>query len=407
MRFFDKNENEMMHLVDLKKPEANFKIKEDFMCGWPEDIRDLCKKIWNVIEAHNFDIPGLAPHFVLDGDCENVEMMSIRYNDWFRIWGSGEIVTKTIKLHCWGDTHSATLEHFIGELDTPQHKLFLAGDLTNRKLRGKEKIHLRYNSQCPGRPFCHDNDFGRLYDPVHPEPHTHSYDDILNQVKTTCEEILQEFEALPRPTQRNIFTKPTDIPLLNPLFEGQVLYGYAKTRGKKEVVKSLECGWRMVTLGGQRPKEHKYRNLMTEGFVSLERDYYDRPKDTDYYQSGMYTSSSYEYINAYEIHLKNANHVYVVDSSLQDKARAKSMELHEEKHPNWKESEDYNIRSPRFTDAEVDQIRCDQAASMVHINDYRGEYDKPIVMVCRKVNEDEIGRLLSSKNYDDFHKKIK
>lgn len=402
MRFFDKDENEMMHLVDLKVPAAKFVIKDDFMCGWPDDIRELCKKIWNVIEAHNFDIPGLVPHFVMNDDRETVELMSMRYNGWFRIWGSGEIVTNTIRLHCWDDLPpSATLELFVGEIGTEQHKSFLSGDLVNRKLRGKEKIHLRYKSQSGGA-FKHDNDLGRLYDPVDPELSIYSYDEILSQVRTTVEEVLQELDALPRPEQKNIFTKPIDIPLTNPLFEGEVLYGYSKT-GKDEVTTSLECGWRMVPLNGQRPKEHKYRNLMNEGFVALERDFYDRPADTDYYQSGMYTSSQYEYINVYEIHLKNANHVYIIDSSLVGKARAKAMEEHEKKHPNWKESEDYEIRLPRFTDQEVNQMRCDQAASMVHINDYRGEYDKPIVMVCRRIERDEIGNLLSSKNYYDFH----
>ena len=407
MRFFDKNETEMMHLVDLKVPAAKFNIEDTFMCGWPEDIIKLCLQIWDVIEKRNFDIPGLKPHFVMKDDCETVEMMSIRYNDWFRIWGSGEIVTNTMKVHCWGNwPASASLEYFIGEIGSEDHTNFLnGGTLVNSKLRGHKKIHLRYESKNDG-VFRHDNDLGRLYEPEGREPRRFEYDEVMKHVRETCQEVLNELEAIPTPEQRNIFTKPNDIPLTNPLFDGQPLYGYAKLR-EKEVVKTLECGWRMVPLSGQRPKEHKYRNLMTEGFVALEREFHDRPVDTDYYQSGMYTSSQYEYLNVYEIHLKNANHVYVIDSSLQDKARVKAMEEHEKKHPNWKESEDWDIRSPKFTDDEVAQIRSDQASTMVHINDYKGEYDAPIVMVCRRVEADEIGKCLSSKNYYDFHPKKK
>lgn len=407
MRFFDKNENEMMHLVDLKVPAAKFELEDTFMCGWPEDITKLCVKIWNVIEHHNFDIPGLKPHFVMKDDMETVQMMSIRYNGWFRIWGSGEIATKTMKVHCWGNwPSSAHLEYFVGEIGTDDHEDFLNGrNLVNSKLRDHKKIHLRYESKGES-PFRHDNDLGRLYDPTGNEPSIFTYAEVMDHVRTTCQEVLTELEALPRPDQKNIFTKPNDIPLTNPLFEGQPLYGYAKL-GEKEALKSLESGYRMVPLGGTKPKDHKYRNLMNEGFVALEREFHDRPADTDYYQSGMYTSSQYEFLNVYEIHLKNANHVYVVDSSLREKAKAKAMEEHEKKHPNWQESTDYDIRSPRFTDQEVDQIRADQAATMVHINDYRGEYDKPIVMVCRRVDADEVGALLSSKNYYDFHPKKK
>lgn len=405
MRFFDNNENEKMHLVDLKVPAATFKIEDKFMAGWPADITAICRKIWNVVEEHNFDIPGMNPHFVLRDDRETVEMMSLRYNGWFRIWGTGEICTKRMKVLCWDySPYPATLDYFVGEEGTKDQEDFFSGrTLVNSKLRNHKKIHLHYRSEY-NDSFVHDNDMRRLYDCAVGEPTSFDYSVVMDHIRTVCNEVLAELEAIPRPKQKNIFEKPADIPLTNPLFEDQPLYGYAKVH-EGETADSLESGYRMIPLGGMRPADHQYANIMNEGFVALEREFHDRPTDTEYYQSGMYTSSQREYLNVYDVRLKNANHVYVVDSSVIPKNKAKSFDEHIEKYPGWKTSEDMDIRNPKFTDAEVDQMRCDQAATMVHINDYRGQYDKPIIMVCRRIEADEMVSLVSSKNYYDFYPK--
>jgi hypothetical protein len=91
-------------------------------------------------------------------------------------------------------------------------------------------------------------------------------------------------------------------------------------------------------------------------------------------------------VEVYEVNLSRANGIYVIDGSVFEKRRS-----------------DYWADNPAedLTDELVAEFRKEEAATMVHINDYDGSFEKPLVISRRYISPAEI-KMVSNKKLDFY-----
>lgn len=371
MDFFDNKD--MWPLVNLNGRAPEFVLEPLADCFSPE-IGETTKKIIKALYDREFNVPGFRVRFILK-DGNKIEVMSITNIDLDLALSGHSASCKGVKADIFEDGSGSALK-YVGDDWERDRKEFLSGRYMHHKMDGKPKILLQYSKQ--GANFHHTNDCGRAYDPKGLEPRILMKTVIEMRVNAHLKKVLKHILKTPAVDNPTPFVEPEAVPITNPLFVDKIMRGWLDS-GFGKADESLIPSRRLLSIGSPKPEDHPFRHIMTEGFVYLELEDVDRPRDTEAY-------------NRYDAHIKcdvvlnKANNVYVIDAGVFQSMKEKWNELFPVDFDHL--VHDYNDHY--LSDTCVANFKMAQAETMVPINEYEGGYEKPIVITTRRIFKDEI-----------------
>jgi len=377
MDFF--NKEDMSCLMNLDGRKAKYQQRpRPLLASYRDRVRDLANKIVHELYIRNFDVAGFDCEFVFERKDATVYVREVSH-DGLRFTGSTLRFGKH-RVNLYED-NSGSVEVFVG--DPEDLREFDRGFLHNRRMNGKKKIHLSYGrSYGLGPDFEHNRD-SRDHMPEGDEPMSVNVLAIQSEAIPVLESALSEVQRHPVPEQFDVFKEPEPVPVNCAHLPG-VLYGFKVSRHESEP--GLIPNHRLISLSSAKP-EHQYRSYMNDGFVYMETEFKTAPDHSVWYNYAM--GSWGDPVEVYEVNLSRANGIYVIDGSVFEKRRSDYWA------DNPVESVEY------MTDELVAEFRKEEAATMVHINDYDGSFEKPLVISRRYISPAEI-KMVSNKKLDFY-----
>ncbi len=254
------------------------------------------------------------------------------------------------------------------------------GDIKRQRQRAEELIA--------------DNDIGREYSPEGGEPVRIKLEKKFDEFTAWLKEFVLEY-ILSFP-EADTIQPPTTIEELIP-YKGpwETVFSICDWRDAERIIKGKEDpskllprerhayignGHRLVGLGVQC--EDRFPKIAYEGFIWCDVNQIENAtQDTKFVygvMSAMYSCFESNYIVA--IKLKYANQVYVADDSKFEETR---QQLFKDIAPR-----------DRLTDDEIDIAYAARGATIVPITEYKGGYKKPIVLINRELEFEEIDWLV-------------
>lgn len=362
-------------LINLNGRKAIFKTEQ--FGNYSERLSKALRDIVDELKKRDFSVPGFVVEFWFEAHKAEVKVFKILSDEfYFEVVSDWQVMIKGKEMSVFKDG-SGSLEVYCGSDWETDAKEFMHGKRFHRKMDNKSRIVLQYDLR--GDTFKATDDCGRGHYPDGNEPVIYGFDSVEYEFADYAEMILGKIKAAPLPEKEvDVFVEPDQVPLTNELFKGVSLRAFSKYYGEDETMtKGIMPGHRLLNLGCTLPEGHKYAKDMHDGFVYMEvvrdgqDDAFTQPRDT--YQ---FNYSSYDGKHTYDVKLKNANSVYVVDAGVFDRIKEE-----------WFKE---NPVAVQITDAQVDDFMRKQAETMVHINDYDGSYEKPVVITNRIVWPDEL-----------------
>lgn len=386
MRYFNlKNKN--LALCSLNGNKLNYSFEQK---GMTFPINEKRKLIETELLMRNYDVPGIDVEFCFHVDREGkylYRISSIRCeNPDLRIQSDYEIRVRGVimSLH---DDGSGSVDMYCGDDWEKDRKEFVNGKLFHRKMDNKSRINLHYQRSSRGQDYMATTDCSRGYypDPERNEPERYSVHTIEQKIMEGLDDLLHLIKTTPRQKlNRNLLTQPDPTYLTNPIFTGTLLHTtitsdtaddiQQKTRGNY----GIDGGWRLLDWSCKLPEEHPYRELMHDGFIYCEIEW----------PNGEITKNNWHYNwrneNAAILKLKNMDNVFVVDVAAGEKYR--------------KEWFEQNPGIDTMTNEAYSELQIARGKTMIHINDYKGDFQQPLVIIGRIVEVEEIELLTENKN---------
>ena len=384
-------------------------------------VDEVCEKIVREVEKRNFDVPGLkievetygtgaAKYRYVSSICGREFKLRFcrkqrllpggRYND---IAGVTQINIPLKEINIYEDESGPTFYLYVGKNWEKDRDAFVEGSKVNSKLNKEPRKYLMYHGSClcgrssrnmahthPGfRPpmLLHDNDLGREYDPRGRDPKSFKTDEVLEEFKKYLEEVVLEDICLqPIP---EVHLDPLALPDPIPFPESLgALYYYGSDEdawrialGKKDVNK-LEPNKRYALGGGgYRLFAYDFKNdgtvpeIAREGFCWCGLESKQLIVDGRVEIPGHYCWRDRE---TWVIFIKpnRANEIYIADHAQYEKKRAEiQMGL---------------AGRTTFTDAEVGEMNCARARTIIPITEYKGDFELPVVLINRELDFDEV-----------------
>lgn len=361
--------------LDISKKSDLYGVISDFSFRLIEEIR-----------KRNFDIPNMNFSFYTNNG--EIVLCGISGKN-FRLHIHNNIITSytipKIEINLYEDYSGPSAKVYIGTNWKKDEKLFNYGH--NMKLHKKKRIMLCYcgeervdtqikeetyhkintrkrkiNNILKTNEFDfnkiydikeylkNDDDLDRNYTPLPKNKNEMYYyytNDFLFDVLTwVYNNVYKKILEIPIPeykTDSNLFKEPEKI-----LFEKNFnwnLYTIVDDYDYKSISDNdgIKPNIRLLSLGYSLDKKYKYSDIVNDGFIWCSTDEIHNLKEKFKYNY----NKKIVFLN-----LKFANEVYVINSDSND--------------------------------------TIEQAKSMVHINDYNNEYEKPKIVVRRYIRKDEI-----------------
>lgn len=355
------------------------------------DINDIRERINTELELRNFEVPGIDIEF-----CHSVNEEGIHYIYIYKIRYAGQDVTLTsdwlvrigrmeLSLH---SDNSGSLEVYCGNNWGKDRDEFIKGVRHHRKMNNKSRIVLQYDF---GQNFKATDDCGRGHFPdgSDNEPLTYSMFAVETEIIFELTQLLNYIMMFPVPDKDvNVFAEPKPTKLDNPIFEGAELHLTLDDRtvrtikGQTRKNYGKDGDWRLLSCSIAPPVDHKYSNIMNDGFTYCEIGFpgVDVPSNIWHNRSG----EDYSAI----VDLDNADCVFVVDRAAGDRFKE-----------NWFKT---NPDESTMDNPAYEQMCIERANTMIHINDYVGGFDRPVVIINRILRDSEI-RIISKikkRSYD-------
>lgn len=406
-------------LVNLNGAQSAFERPAGTQFG---SLEALCNTIVQVLQArHNFNVPGIEVKFWLqgNGDDKEITVYTISGEDFFiKFLGNhlSEVGIPRKELHVYSDESGPMFYYYVGNDWDADKKEFFHGSKVNSKLSGKERTYLQYkgafspprgaySNSYPAvwakdrRPYLvHDNDLSREYEPVGDEPMYFSTTDVMHEMEEWLfVNILDRINALPdqEPIPLDqLFAEPAVMPVSQDFSNEYVIVGFweearqdhlfALMSGKKsdrippDERYAFRPNLRLVNL------EVKNDGTMAEDaydgftwFVLLPRAEYEKMSELE--RCAIINKnrwSSREGKMPVVISPKTAQNVYVIDYAPQEEYKAKIFEDAPEQHT--------------LTNEQYDDYRRLLGRTMTPINEYKGGFKSPAVVINREVGLDEV-----------------
>lgn len=369
--------------------------KLDTTLHFQTSLETLCYHILNEVKKRNFEIDGIDIDFLYKQEKKSeknindiIEISSISGEN-FRISFSQkrldfiQIPKKEISLY--RDTGDVDLTIYVGDKWEEDKERFYYKVKTNSKLNNEKKWYLKYststhkNISTNGKHgkeedfhnliqreikikkifndykvnfqdeirniyFLPDNDLNREYTPEGDELDFYYTDDIFYIFYKWLEKnVYNKIKKLDRPPKKpikEIFKEPEKIKIDNNILDKlNPIYTVVDNLIDYENYGCIFPSYRLLYLGDRiKKKDSKYYDIVNDGFI------------WSYNKEDKILNQKSKHI--FKLHLKHANEVYVINS--------KNIDQHE------------------------------RAKSIIFINDYKGEYKNPMVIIRRKLLKDEI-----------------
>lgn len=386
MRYFNLK-NKALALCSLNGNKLNYTFEQN---GLTFKINEKRKQIETELILRNYDMPGIDVEFCFSVDREgkyNYRVSSIKCNNPdIRIQSDYEIRVRGVNMSLHSDG-SGSVEMYCGDDWEKDRNEFVNGKLFHRKMDNKSRICLHYR-RYDRNYYVAEKDSREYY----PEAERNERDnytlfEIEEKILEGLEDLLHLIKSTPRQKIiRDLFSQPNPTYLTNEIFAHTLFHTsissdiayemQERTRGNY----GMDGGWRLLDLSVKAPKEHPYHELMNDGFIYCEIEW----------PNGEITENSWHYDwnrkNSALLKLKNMDNVFIVDAAVGEDFKQEWFE----QYPT----------ADRVSNEAYKELQIARAKTMIHINDYKGDYKKPLVIVGRIVEVEEIQILEKKENHE-------
>ncbi len=389
MDFFNLKNKDMV-LCSLHGCKPHYTFKQN---GMTLKINQLRTVIENELKHRNYDVPGVDVEFhygVTSEGRHEYRVFSICCKDPdVEIISDYEVRVRgfVMSIH---DDGSGSIDLYCGSDWQADRDSFVNGKRFHHKMDGKKRTILHYQKHdhtCA--VYRATDDCSRGY---YPEPTIFKAESEIIYVTDGearllegMKELLSKITHEPKQTiNKNLFTQPDPKYLTNPIFANTLLHTHISTDNMYRIKEAsrgnigMEGGWRLLSLSISGPKDHPYRDLMNDGFVYCDIEW----------PNGNIDKNNWHYnwnkdIGAI-IKLDNVDNVFVVDAAAAEQFR-----------DDWFKNNEDAQRMTNEAAIEMDIVR---ASTMIHINDYQGDFKKPVVIIGRMVSINEINVVKTEDN---------
>lgn len=385
---------------------------------------EVCEQIVHALEKRHFSVPGIEVEFGTYGSGEQ-RMRLVRrvISQEFRLYFSrtqgllpdgiyndtaavNTVAIPREQISVYGDNSGPSYYAYVGnDWERDREWFFKKSGFVNSKLWGEPRRYLRYGGsdetdrqvrylsgggsneyKASAKYLLHTNDIGREYELDSDDAAFLVTSEVVDRMTDHLKDALKQIEATPEREGAYQFKEESDVPV-----EGcPEFWTYADNRDANRIregqsnVEELPLARRYALSGGYRLLAY---SVPADGLGI----------DADVLHSGYIWSSlgpdgvPDNARDSWDNHLvrirpKRANDVYVVDEAAYDRRRAElSAKIDEENQD--KSADD---KRTRFTNAEVNEMSRSRARTLTPWNDYRGGFDRPVVIIGRELGFDEV-----------------
>ena len=351
---------------------------------------EVAEKIVRELKKRNFDIPGIEVELDSYGSGEEkyIYVSMIKGADfklWFcRVQGQlskskndiaaiHEIKIPRQELCVYEDESGPTYRIYVGDDWEKDKEWFFNTIKIHAKLRGESKKYLIYSGNTYKSRAVYllpDKDLGREYEPEEGEPQRIEVKDVFSNIteyltKNVLEYILKfpEAEVIVDPKIEEVIPYKGKHTLLYSLCNGKDKY--IIDTGKKNPLE-LPPEKRCVHFG----MRGIWCDINTDGKITPEAT------KSDFLPEVVWSMDWISSLHVVAIRPKYANGIFVIDES---KFEERRQELFKQIAPR-----------DTLTDEELDSAYDARKATEIPVNDYKGDYKKPIVIITRELDFDEI-----------------
>lgn len=351
---------------------------------------EVAEKIVRELKKRNFDIPGIEVELDLYGSGEEkyIYVSMIKGADfklWFcRVQGQlskskndiaaiHEIKIPRQELCVYEDESGPTYRIYVGDDWEKDKEWFFNTIKIHAKLKGESKKYLIYSGNTYKSRAVYllpDKDLGREYEPEEGEPQRIEVKDVFSNIteyltKNVLEYILKfpEAEVIVDPKIEEVIPYKGKHTLLYSLCNGKDKY--IINTGKKNPLE-LPPEKRCVRFG----MRGIWCDINTDGKITPEAT------KSDFLPEVVWNMDWISSLYIVAIRPKYANGIFVIDES---KFEERRQELFKQIAPR-----------DTLTDEELDSAYDARKATEIPVNDYKGDYKKPIVIITRELDFDEI-----------------
>lgn len=351
---------------------------------------EVAEKIVRELKKRNFDIPGIEVELDSYGSGEEkyIYVSMIKGADfklWFcRVQGQlskskndiaaiHEIKIPRQELCVYEDESGPTYRIYVGDDWEKDKEWFFNTIKIHAKLRGESKKYLIYSGNTYKSRAVYllpDKDLGREYEPEEGEPQRIEVKDVFSNIteyltKNVLEYILKfpEAEVIVDPKIEEVIPYKGKHTLLYSLCNGKDKY--IIDTGKKNPLE-LPPEKRCVRFG----MRGIWCDINTDGKITPEAT------KSDFLPEVVWSMDWISSLYIVAIRPKYANGIFVIDES---KFEERRQELFKQIAPR-----------DTLTDEELDSAYDARKATEIPVNDYKGDYKKPIVIITRELDFDEI-----------------
>ena len=351
---------------------------------------EVAEKIVRELKKRNFDIPGIEVELDSYGSGEEkyIYVSMIKGADfklWFcRVQGQlskskndiaaiHEIKIPRQELCVYEDESGPTYRIYVGDDWEKDKEWFFNTIKIHAKLRGERKKYLIYSGNTYKSRAVYllpDKDLGREYEPEEGEPQRIEVKDVFSNIteyltKNVLEYILKfpEAEVIVDPKIEEVIPYKGKHTLLYSLCNGKDKY--IIDTGKKNPLE-LPPEKRCVHFG----MRGIWCDINTDGKITPEAT------KSDFLPEVVWSMDWISSLHIVAIRPKYANGIFVIDES---KFEERRQELFKQIAPR-----------DTLTDEELDSAYDARKATEIPVNDYKGDYKKPIVIITRELDFDEI-----------------
>lgn len=376
---------------------------------------EVCEQIVRALEKRHFDVPDIDVQFDTYGSGEQQIRMTRRITGHeFSLYFSrtqgplpGGIYKDIAAVHTvaipreqitvYQDNSGPTYLAYVGDdWERDREGFFGNSCVVNSKLNGEPRTYLKYrgsdetehstrHTTKPAKYLLHDSDLGSEYD-LGPddEPFLHT-SDVTDRMTRHLKAALKKIEEAPEKKSAYRFKEEAAVPIKG-LPEFWVHTGAEATSriqtGQSNVERlplakryALGVDLRLLPYGCPTEGLGIDPDVLHAGYI------WSSPNPDEIPYEGRSSFGS-----LVRIQPKRVNEIYVIDQAAYDRTRAELSAKLDKENEHRPEGD----KRTRFTRAERYEPRRSRAKTLTPWSEYRGDFEKPIVLIGRELGFDEV-----------------
>lgn len=296
-----------------------------------------------------------------------------------------------ISIRFYDDRSGPRAHLYVGADWKTDGKDWISNLKVNSKLNGKPKTYLVYSGWGGSGLLKHDHDLGREYSPGSGEPRTLDSEKVAHEVVKFVDGLIATLAKLPSAPGFDDVTPQGDANMRRLATVERIpapdafppLYAWVDRNNAHRL-------WE-IAIGGEIESGQRYGlsgsgyrlcalSAAAAGLPSRATDGFSYASADPAVAAGHVIYSVSDDASPVVVKLKWLNDVYVVDNAAYDHARDEV----------FAKIKAENRESGRMTDAELDECAAATARTMVSVTEYAGGFERPIYLIGRQTEIDEV-----------------